>query len=80
VGHFYSHKYPGATFVNHLVVSKIMDNEVLSLRNHEYWTITGSGEQKYDISDGEQLKTILDTRFDINVSEAEGQRLFELTA
>lgn len=80
VGHFYSHKYSGATFVNHLVVSKIMDNEVSSLRNHEYWIITGSGEQKYDISDGDQLKTILDTRFGIHVSEAEGQCLFEQTA
>ena len=80
VGHFYSHKYPGATFVNHLVVSRIMDNEVRSLRNHEYLIITGSGEQKHSISDGAQLKTVLDTRFGIKVDEAEGQRLFELTA
>ena len=80
VGHFYSHKHPGATFVNHLVVSKIMDGEVRSLRNHEFWITTGSGEQKHNISDGAQLKLVLDTRFGINVSEAEGQRLFERTA
>jgi len=80
VGHFYSHKNPAATFVNHLVVSKITDNAVHSLRDREYWIITGSGEQKHDISDGVQLKTILDTRFGIDVNEAEGQRLFEHTA
>lgn len=80
VGHFYSHKYPGATFVNHLVVSKIKDDEVRSLRNHVFWIITGSGEKKYGISDGGQLKTILETRFGIDVTNAEGQRLFERTA
>jgi N-hydroxyarylamine O-acetyltransferase len=80
VGHFYSHKHPGATFVNHLVVSKIMDNEVRSLRNHAFWIITAAGEKKFSISDSAQLKIILDTRFGINVSEAESQRLFERTA
>ena len=80
VGHFYSHKHPGATFVNHLVVSKIMDDEVRSLRNHELRIITGTAEQKHNISDGAQLKMVLDTRFGIDVSEAEGQRLFERTA
>lgn len=80
VGHFYSHKHPGASFVNHLVVSRILDNEVRSLRNHEFWIITGSGEQKHDITNGVHLKTVLDSRFGINVSRAEGKRLFEKTA
>lgn len=79
VGHFYSHKHPNATFVNHLVVSRIMDNEVRSLRNHEFWIITGSGEQKHSISSSSQLKKALDTRFGINVSETESQVLFERT-
>jgi len=80
VGHFYSHKHPGATFVNHLVVSKIMDNEVRSLRNREFWIITASGEQRFNISDGAQLKTVLDSRFGININEDESQRLFGRTA
>lgn len=79
VGHFYSHKHPGATFVNHLVVSKIMDNEVRSLRNHEFRIITGVGEQKHSITDGAHLKLVLETHFDISVSETEGKRLFERT-
>jgi len=80
VGHFYSHKHPRATFVNHLVVSIIMDDEVRSLRNQEFWIITGSGEQKHGIADGRQLKTVLESRFGIHVTDAESQRLFERTA
>ena len=80
VGHFYSHKHPGATFVNHLVVSKIQDHEVLSLRNHEYRVITASGEQRHTIGDGPQLRQILDKQFGIRVSEDEASQLFEKTA
>ncbi len=80
VGHFYSHKHPGATFVNHLVVSKILDEEVRSLRNREYWIINASGELKHSIPDGEQLKMVLTDYFGIVVNEAEGLRLFELSA
>jgi N-hydroxyarylamine O-acetyltransferase len=80
VGHFYSHKHPGATFVNHLVVSKIMDEEVRSLRNREHWIINATGECKHSVSNGSQLKMLLADHFDVFVSEAEGQRLFELTA
>lgn len=79
VGHFYSHKHPKATFVNHLVVAKIMDDEVRSLRNREYWIITGSGERKHGISDAADLQTVLAGQFGINVDESEAQRLFELT-
>ncbi len=79
VGHFYSHKHPGATFVNHLVVSSIRDHEVLSLRNHEYQVITASGEQRHPISDGNHLYEILNQQFGITVSEEEARCLFERT-
>lgn len=79
VGHFYSHRHPRATFVNHLVVSKILDQEVRSLRNHEYRVITESGEQSYDIADGAQLQTILDKQFGVRVNDSEARRLFEQT-
>ena len=80
VGHFYSHKHPDATFVNHLVVSNIHDREVHSLRNHEYRVITATGEQREPIKDGTHLHEILNTRFGIKVSEDEARRLFVLTA
>jgi N-hydroxyarylamine O-acetyltransferase len=80
VGHFYSHKNPGATFVNHLVVSKIYDHEVLSLRNHEYSVITASGKQTHAITDSMHLHQILNSRFDIMVNGDEARLLFKKTA
>jgi N-hydroxyarylamine O-acetyltransferase len=76
LGHFYSHKHPGANFVNHLVVSKIMDNEIRSLRNLEFTVISRSGEQKELIEDRDHLKRILAKQFDIRVTDAESSRLF----
>ena len=80
VGHFYSHKHPSATFVNHLVVSRILDDEVRSLRDHELWMITEYGERRQIIADGTQLRGILNNQFGVRVSEAEGHCLFEKTA
>lgn len=80
VGHFYSHKHPSATFVNHLVVSSILDNEVRSLRNRKFWLITESGEQRHVIANGTQLQSILDGQFGVRVSEAEAHCLFEKIA
>ena len=36
LGHFYSHKHPAAAFVNHLVVSRVLHDEIRSLRDLEY--------------------------------------------
>ena len=80
VGHFYSHKHPSATFVNHLVVSRILDTETRSLRNHEFRLITESGDQQQTIADGTQLREILNSQFGVRVSETEGHRLFEKAA
>ena len=79
VGHFYSHKHPKASFVNNLVVSRIMDDEIRSLRNREYSTITPSGDQLQPVENAAQLKAILNTQFDLDVTSAEGERLFELS-
>lgn len=80
VGHFYSHRHPSATFVNHLVVSRIMDDEVRSLRNHEFWVITESGEQRTVIADSMQLQEILNHQFGVKVSENESRCLFDRTS
>lgn len=80
VGHFYSHKHPGATFVNHLVVSTINDHEVLSLRNHEFRVISASGEQQLPIDDSFHLHEILNKRFGISLSKDEARCLFERTS
>ena len=79
IGHFYSHKHPAASFVNNLVVSRIMDHEIRSLRNRDFRVITESGEQQTTIKDAAQLGAILDTQFDIKVTDAENIRLFSRT-
>ncbi len=76
LGHFYSHKHPKASFVNDLVASRIMDHEVRSLRNREYWDITTSGEQKKSVNDAQQLMTILRDEFDIRITSSESRYLF----
>jgi len=76
LGHFYTHKHPKAKFVNNLVVSRIMPHEIRSLYNREYWVITGSDDQKREISDADQLKTILASEFDIQITSAESRYLF----
>jgi N-hydroxyarylamine O-acetyltransferase len=80
VGHFYSHKHPAASFVNHLVVSRIRRDEVRSIRNHEYSVNRDGRESRQIIGSPKQLKAILDSRFNIAVSLAEGDRLFSKTA
>lgn len=77
VGHFFSHKHPGANFVNHLVASRIMDHEIRSLRNRQYWVITRSGERRQQIGSADQLKGILEDAFGIHITEPESRYLFE---
>lgn len=77
LGHFYSHRHPEATFVNTLVASRILDGEVRSLRNCEYWIRRPDGDVKTSITSPEQLQAVLDEDFDLRVSAAEAQRLFD---
>ena len=51
VGHFYSHKHPEATFVNHLVASLILEDETRSLRNLTYWVTTESGSREQEVEE-----------------------------
>lgn len=77
LGHFYSHRHPDAVFVNHLVVSCLLANETRSLRNLEYQVITESGKRISRIGNPDQLSQILVDELGVQVTEAEGRRLFE---
>jgi len=77
LGHFYSHRHPDATFVNHLVVSLLMESETRSLRNLEYSVITQSGVRSTAVRDSGQLGQLLVGEFGCQVSEAESRRLFD---
>ena len=80
VGHFYSHKHPKASFVNHLVISRILDSEVRSLRNLTYWVITKSGTQEERISTADEFRHILIDELGVQVTEAESLHLYEQAA
>lgn len=76
LGHFYSHRHPRASFVNNLVASRILDDEVRSLRNHDYWVMRDSGTVTRTVSSAEDLRVILTQEMDLLVTEDESVRLF----
>ena len=76
VGHFYSHRHPGATFVNNLVASRILDGEIRSLRNLDLRVYRDGAEQDLAVADGEHLHRVLADMFDLDVSPAEAEQLF----
>lgn len=77
LGHFYSHRHPRATFVNHLVVSLLLANETRSLRNLEYAVIAQSGTNKQNVDDAGQLRHLLVNEFGCQVTDTESRRLFD---
>jgi N-hydroxyarylamine O-acetyltransferase len=76
VGHFYSHRHPAATFVNNLVASLILDEEIRSLRNREYRVIRASEDEVTTITDAADLARILDGELGLRVTDEECRRLF----
>jgi N-hydroxyarylamine O-acetyltransferase len=76
LGHFYSHRHPDATFVNNLVASLILDDEIRSLRNRDYRIIRPTGERAVTIRDGAQLKAVLEGDLGLRVTDEESHRLF----
>ncbi len=71
IGHFFSHKHPKAVFVNNLVASRIMKDEIRSLRNQEYWILRLSGDIRQRIENPKHLQHILKEQFDIQITETE---------
>ena len=76
LGHFYSHRHPAATFVNNLVASLILDDEIRSLRNHEYWIIRPSGERVVTIREAGELRSVLEDDLGLRVNDEESRLLF----
>ena len=77
LGHFYSHRHPDATFVNNLVASLILDDEVRSLRNREYRVLRGDTHTATGITSAPQLRELLSAELGIRVTEVEARRLFD---
>ena len=77
LGHFYSHKHPEAAFVTNLVASRILADEVRSLRNLEYWVLGPNGDHITSIEGPDQLTRLLADELGVRVSAAEGSQLFD---
>jgi len=76
LGHFYSHRHPNAAFVNHLVISRILDREVRSLRDRDYWVFAGADVRRQNVENANELGRLVRDEFGIRVTDAEVRRLF----
>lgn len=76
IGHFYSHRHPKAIFVNNLVVARILDAEIRSLRNRDYWVLRAKGGERRTIDDAESLAAVLVDEFGLSLRGDEVQRLY----
>jgi len=80
LGHFYSHRHPNAVFVNNLVASRILPDEIRSLRNREYRVTAPSGESTSAVTSAVRLRELLRLEFGVRVTAAESRALFDATA
>lgn len=74
VGHFYSHRHPNASFVNRLVASVILDDEVRSLQDREYRVIRPDGVEIRTVEQAD-LRALLADELDVDVTDDEAARL-----
>jgi len=77
LGHFYSHRHPEAFFVNTLVASRILPDEIRTLRNAEVRVVRGKHVTADRVTDGAGLRAVLADLFDLDVTPDEARRLFD---
>ncbi len=77
LGHFYSHKYPKAGFVNNLVVCRKEFNDIRSLRNHEFHRIQNYETEVTAIDSSSHLKTLLMDEYNIDIDSAVSTFFYE---
>lgn len=76
MGHFFSHQYPKASFVNNLVVSRILSDTVYLIRNHQFYTLTENGTEEEEITSTSRLDEILRNVFSLSHTEDELNTLY----
>lgn len=76
LGHFFSHRHPRATFVNHLVVSRILADEIRSLRDRSYHVLREDRSEQRALASPVELRALLDDAFGIEVTAEESRVLF----
>ncbi len=76
LSHFYSHKHPKATFVNNMVISKVFQDEIRSLRNNTYYKIFSQNASQSAIKDIHHFREILTNDFEYILSDTETEYLY----
>lgn len=74
--HFYSHKSPDAAFVNNMVVCRKFYNDILSLRNSEFFRIRDGETVTTVITSAKHLHQILTDFFELDLDSAIEEFLF----
>jgi N-hydroxyarylamine O-acetyltransferase len=74
--HFYSHKSPDAAFVNNMVVCRKFYNDILSLRNSEFFRISNSEIVTTVITSAKQLHQVLTETFELDLEFSIAEFLF----
>lgn len=75
LGHFYSHRHPDATFVNHLVAARLLPERILSLRGRDYRQRVVEGEHTRVLADATELHHVLTSDFGLRLEAAEAALL-----
>jgi len=76
LGHFYSHRHPDAVFVNNLVASRNFFNDIRSLRNGHFHQIKNGETQVTDVTNAQELQSILWQEFDLDINISNSAFLF----
>lgn len=74
--HYYSHKSPDAAFVNNMVVCRKFYNDILSLRNSEFFRISNNETVATIITSAKQLHQIFTETFELDLDSAIAEFLF----
>ncbi len=77
LSHYYSSKHPQAVFVNNLVLTKILPECIISLRNGIYYKISSQKSEKNLITDQAHFTAILRDDFKYPTSDTEILILFK---
>jgi len=77
MGHFYSSKHKDAVFVNNLVLSRITDTKIYSLKNNSYHEISKANTEEITIKTQEQFSVILRDIFEYDISDKNIKYLFD---
>lgn len=78
MGNFYSSQHPKAVFVNNFVVSLVLSDLILSIRNNKYHRIYKNKTEIIKIQSYMQLSSILKDDFNIPITKEDSHSIFNL--